>query len=164
MYLLLFDDEEFFNNPSFQLCCSFYNYFKLTLLKCKDSETQAFWNKINSLKRDDLEQFNQLTQNNTFISDATDFEAYYIVKLFEIISVSVLVKVNEEKPPIVVIFTKPQCLNYLSEQTKENFLLNQVSILCSAAIISVAIVSYHMFAGVREVVNQLKSFVNAKVW
>ena len=122
-YLYL-NDEEFFNNPSFQLCCSFYNYFKLTLLKCKDSETQAFWNKINSLKRDDLEQFNQLTQNNTFISDATDFEAYYIVKLFEIISVSVLVKVNEEKPPIVVIFTKPQCLNYLSEQTKENFLLN----------------------------------------
>ena len=122
-YLYL-NDEEFFNNPSFQLCCSFFNYFKHTLLKCKDSETQAFWNKINSLKKDDLEQFNQLTQNNTFISDANDFEAFYIMKLFENISVSVLVKINEDKPPIVVIFTKPQCLNYLSEQTKENFLEN----------------------------------------
>ena len=119
---LYFEDEEFSESPSFQLCCSFYNYFKLTLLKCKDSETQAFWDKIHCIKKDDLESFNTQTENETFISDGSDFEAYYVIKLFEQISRSVLVKTSEDKPPIFVIFTKPPCLNYLSLQTKNSFL------------------------------------------
>ena len=119
---LYFIDENLFDDPNFQLCCSFYNYFKITLLECQDTEALSFWNKINNIKEDNLMAYNLGTHNKTFKSDASDFEAYYVIKLFENISKSVLVKIKEDKSPMFVIYSKPPCLNYLSEQTKTNFL------------------------------------------
>lgn len=121
---LYFTDESFSSSSSFQLCCTMYHYFKLTLMQCKDSETVSFWNKIHNIKKEDLEYFNSSTTANTFTSDESDYEAFYVFKLFEKISKKVLVKVREDKPPIYIIYTKPPCLNYLSEQTKINFLAN----------------------------------------
>ena len=40
---LYFIDENLFDDPNFQLCCSFYNYFKITLLECQDTEALSFW-------------------------------------------------------------------------------------------------------------------------
>ena len=119
---LYFIDENLGKDPSFQLCCSFYNYFKITLLECKDTEAYSFWYKIGSITEDSLVSYNLSTHNKTLKSDASDFEAYYVIKLFENISKSVLVKIKEDKSPIFVVYTKPPCLNYLSEQTKNNFL------------------------------------------
>ena len=121
---LYFTNEEFSSSSSFQLCCTMYNYFKLTLLQCKDSETLSFWNKIHDIKEGDLDYFNEATAANQFTSDETDYEAYYVFKLFEKISKKVLVKIKEDKPPIYVIYTKPPCLNYLSRQSKIDFLTN----------------------------------------
>lgn len=121
---LYLSDESFCESSSFQLCCTMYNYFKLTLLQCKDDETENYWNKINSLKEEDIGNFNQSTNNGTFNSEKSDYEAYYVFKLFEKISKSVLVKVCEDKPPIYIVYTKPPCLDYLSEQTKVDFLSN----------------------------------------
>ena len=80
---LYFIDENLFDDPNFQLCCSFYNYFKITLLECQDTEALSFWNKINNIKEDNLMAYNLGTHNKTFKSDASDFEAYYVIKLFE---------------------------------------------------------------------------------
>jgi hypothetical protein len=119
---LYFTGENLFQDSNFQLCCSFYNYFKITLLECNDTEAQSFWTKINSINEDNLLSYNLGTHNKTFKSDASDFEAYYVIKLFENISKSVLVKIKEDKNPMIVVYSKPPCLNYLSEQTKINFL------------------------------------------
>ena len=119
---LYFTGENLFQDSNFQLCCSFYNYFKITLLECKDTEAISFWTKINAINEDTLLSYNLGTHNKTFKSDATDFEAYYVIKLFERISKSVLVKIKEDKSPMIVVYSKPPCLNYLSEQTKINFL------------------------------------------
>ena len=119
---LYFTGENLFQDPNFQLCLSFYNYFKITLLECKDTEAISFWTKINSINEDNLLSYNLGTHNKTFKSDASDFEAYYVIKLFERISKSVLVKIKEDKNPMIVVYSKPPCLNYLSEQTKTNFL------------------------------------------
>ena len=121
---LYYTDNEFSESPSFQLCCSFYKYFKLTLMQCQDRETQSFWKKIHSIKKYALNNFDELSEVGKFISEGSDFEAYYVIKLFEQILNNVLVKVNEDKPPIYVVFIKPPCLNYLSQQTKDNFLQN----------------------------------------
>ena len=120
---LYFQNDNLNQHPSFQLCCSFYNYFKLTLLESKDTETIGFWKKIMQINPEDLELYDSCTQNNNnFTSNASDYEAYYVIKLFEQISKSVLVKIKEDKNPIFVIYTKPPCLDYLSDQTKNNFL------------------------------------------
>ena len=119
---LYLSDENLFQDSNFQLCCSFYNYLKITLLECKDEEAFSFWSKIHSLLEENLVSYNLGTHNKTFNSDASDFEAYYVIKLFENISKSVLVKIKEDKVPMYVIYSKPPCLNYLSEQTKTNFL------------------------------------------
>ena len=121
---LYLSDENLFEDANFQLCCSFYNYFKITLLECKDEEALSFWSKINSILDESLSSYNLGVHNKTFNSDATDFEAFYVIKLFENISKSVLVKIKEDKVPMFVIYSKPPCLNYLSEQTKTNFLDN----------------------------------------
>ena len=119
---LYFTGENLFQDSNFQLCCSFYNYFKITLLECNDTEAISFWTKINTINQDNLLSYNLGTHNKTFKSDASDFEAYYVIKLFENISKSVLVKIKEDKNPMIVVYSKPPCLNYLSEQTKTNFL------------------------------------------
>ena len=119
---LYLSDENLFQDSNFQLCCSFYNYFKITLLECKDEEALSFWSKINSILDESLASFNAGVREKNFNSDGTDFEAYYVIKLFENISKSVLVKIKEDKVPMFVIYSKPPCLNYLSEQTKMNFL------------------------------------------
>ena len=121
---LYLSDENLFQDSNFQLCCSFYNYFKITLLECKDEEALSFWSKIHSLLEENLSAYNLGVHNKTFNSDATDFEAFYVIKLFENISKSVLVKIKEDKVPMFVIYSKPPCLNYLSDQTKTNFLNN----------------------------------------
>ena len=119
---LYLSEENLFQDSNFQLCCSFYNYFKITLLECKDEDALSFWSKIHSLLEENLASYNAGVSNKTFNSDASDFEAYYVIKLFENISKSVLVKIKEDKIPMFVIYSKPPCLNYLSEQTKTNFL------------------------------------------
>ena len=119
---LYFTDETLFQDTNFQLCCSFYNYFKITLLECKDTEAKSFWVKINDISEENLLIYNLGTHNKSFKSDTSDFEAYYVIKLFENISKSVLVKIKEDKNPMIVVYSKPPCLNYLSEQTKTNFL------------------------------------------
>ena len=63
-------------------------------MQCKDSETVSFWNKIHNIKKEDLEYFNSSTTANTFTSDESDYEAFYVFKLFEKISTKVLVKVR----------------------------------------------------------------------
>ena len=121
---LYLSDENLFQNSNFQLCCSFYNYFKITLLECKDDEALSFWCKIKNIHEENLSYYNMSIHNKTFNGDSSDFEAYYVVKIFENISKSVLVKIKEDKAPMFVIYSKPPCLNYLSEQTKQNFLDN----------------------------------------
>ena len=125
---LYFTDETLFQDTNFQLCCSFYNYFKITLLECKDSEAKSFWIKIKDINEENLLAYNLGTHNKSFKSDASDFEAYYVIKLFEKISKSVLVKIKEDKNPMIVVYSKHPCLNYLSEQTKTNF-LNTMTVL-----------------------------------
>ena len=83
---LYLSDENLFQDSNFQLCCSFYNYFKITLLECKDEEALSFWSKINSILDESLAFYNTGVHNKNFNSDGTDFEAYYVIKLFENIS------------------------------------------------------------------------------
>ena len=122
LFTLYLNDENLFQDSNFLLCCSFYNYFKISLLECKDEEALSFWNKINNILEENLSSYNLSTYNKTFNSDASDFEAYYVIKLFENISKGVLVKIKEDKAPMFVVYSKPPCLHYLSEQTKTNFL------------------------------------------
>ena len=105
--------ERFHVNNSMELTYNYEQYIEA----CKEREKF----RQNS---EDLEYFNSSTTANTFTSDESDYEAFYVFKLFEKISKKVLVKVREDKPPIYIIYTKPPCLNYLSDQTKINFLAN----------------------------------------
>ena len=120
---LYFQNEEFCHFPSFELCTSFYNYFKLILLTSHNNDIKHFWHKIRNIKNYDLDYFNKATENETFNSEASMFEAYYVIKLFEQISTAILVRTDENETNYV-IFTRPPCVYYLSEQTKYNFLQN----------------------------------------
>ena len=51
---LYFTGENLYQDSNFQLCCSFYNYFKITLLECKDTEAISFWTKITNINEDNL--------------------------------------------------------------------------------------------------------------
>ena len=117
---LYFQDEEFSHFPSFELCTNFYNYFKLILLTSHNNDIKHFWHKIRSIKNYDLDAYNKATEAGTFDSEASIFEAYYVIKLFEQISTAILV--TSEAQTNYVIFTRPPCVYYLSEQTKYYFL------------------------------------------
>ena len=120
---LYFQNEEFCHFPSFELCTSFYNYFKLILLTSHNNDIKHFWHKIRAIKNYDLDFYNKATENETFNSEASMFEAYYVIKLFEQISTAILVRTDENETNYV-IFTRPPCVYYLSEHTKYNFLQN----------------------------------------
>lgn len=120
---LYFVDETLAESSTFLLCCAMYNYFKLSLLQCKDEQTIAFWKKIQKISKEDKQRFNTLTSpNDSMKNEINTYEAYYVIKIFEVISRSVLVKINKDKPPMYVIYAQPPCVHYISNQSKNDFL------------------------------------------
>lgn len=131
---IYFDDEEFFSSQAFDLCSSFFTFFSLTELQYKNEESIDFLNKITSINKDALDDFNTRTDyshksafyssssENATTRDDFEFEAYYVIKFFREISKNVIVKVKENKPPIYVVYTMMPYLMYLSTDTKNEFI------------------------------------------
>ena len=58
------------------------------------------------------------------VNDESDFESFYVIKLFKEISRHVLVKINPNIPPIFVVYTIYPYSKYLSSDQKNEFLRN----------------------------------------
>jgi hypothetical protein len=129
---LYYNDDEFAQTPEFELCNAFYIYFKLSIVTHAHPETVSYWNKIHSLDLDSLYSFNKRAnktlENILEINDVernldeTDYEAYYIIKLFDQICKSVLVQIEGIEESVMVVYTVSSLLNYLSVNSKLEFL------------------------------------------
>ena len=58
------------------------------------------------------------------VNDESDFESFYVIKLFKEISRHVLVKINPNIPSIFVVYTIYPYSKYLSSDSKNEFLRN----------------------------------------
>ena len=126
---LYFEDPEFSQTKTFDLCNAFYHYFILTYIQYKNEETLDFWNKVHSQTPEALDAFNKRTkitneqENMTGpVSDDSDMEAYYVIKFFKEVSKYVLVKIKPEDPPVYVVYTIHPYSKYLSSDSKSEFL------------------------------------------
>ena len=126
---LYFEDPDFSQTKTFDLCNAFYHYFILTYIQYKNEETLDFWNKIHSLAPEAHEAYNKRTkitneQTNITgpVSDDSDMEAYYVIKFFKEVSKYVLVNIKPEEPPIYVVYTIHPYSKYLSSDSKAEFL------------------------------------------
>jgi hypothetical protein len=109
---LYFEDTAFSETRTFELCNVYYKYFILTYIQFKNEETIDFWNRVHNQTEETLSAYNKRSKlNNNLdasfgtINDESNFEAYYVIKLFKEISKHVLVKIKPEMPPIYVIYT-----------------------------------------------------------
>jgi hypothetical protein len=129
---LYYNDELFSETPEFELCNAFYIYFKLSIVTHNHPETVSYWNKIHNLDENTISSFNKRA-NKTLDNilavndvernlDESDCEAYYVIKLFEQIVKSVLVKMDGIEESVMVVYTVSSLLNYLSVNSKLEFL------------------------------------------
>ena len=128
---LYFEDTEFSETKTFELCSAFFRYFLLTYIQFKNEETIDYWNRIHSQTQETLHEYNRrskinnnLEANYGTVNDESDFEAYYVIKLFKEIIKYVLVKVKPDIPPIYVVYTVHPYSRYLSSDSKDEFLRN----------------------------------------
>ena len=126
---LYFEDPEFSKTKTFDLCYTFYKYFILTYIQYKNEETIDFWNKIHNITDEGLKSYNsrtiisnKLENLNGPVSDESDIEAYYIIKFFTEVSKHVLVKLKPEIPSIYVVYKIHPYSNFLSNDSKSEFL------------------------------------------
>ena len=126
---LYFEDTAFSETRTFELCNVYYKYFILTYIQYKNEETIDFWNRVHNQTEETLSAYNKRSKlNNNLdasfgtINDESNFEAYYVIKLFKEISKHVLVKIKPEMPPIYVIYTVHPYSKYLSSDSKDEFL------------------------------------------
>ena len=128
---LYFEDTEFSETKTFELCSAYFRYFILTYIQFKNEETIDYWNRIHSQTQETLTEYNRrsklnnnLDANYGTVNDESDFEAYYVIKLFKEIIKYVLVKVKPDIPPIYVVYTVHPYSRYLSSDSKDEFLRN----------------------------------------
>ena len=128
---LYFEDTEFSETKTFELCSAFFRYFILTYIQFKNEETIDYWNRIHGQTQETLNEYNRrsklnnnLDSNYGTVNDESDFEAYYVIKLFKEIIKYVLVKVKPDIPPIYVVYTVHPYSRYLSSDSKDEFLRN----------------------------------------
>ena len=126
---LYFEDTKFSETRTFELCNVYYKYFILTYIQFKNEETIDFWNRVHNQTDETLSAYNKRSKlNNNLgtsfgtVNDESDFEAYYIIKLFNEISKHVLVKIKPEVPPLFVVYTVHPYSKYLSSDSKDEFL------------------------------------------
>ena len=126
---LYFEDTSFSETRTFELCNVYYKYFILTYIQFKNEETIDFWNRVHNQTEETLSAYNKRSKiNNNLgasfgtVNDESDFEAYYVIKLFKEISKHVLVKIKPEIPPIFVVYTVHPYSKYLSSDSKDEFL------------------------------------------
>ena len=126
---LYFEDTSFSETRTFELCNVYYKYFILTYIQFKNEETIDFWNRVHNQTEENLSAYNKRSKiNNNLgasfgtVNDESDFEAYYVIKLFKEISKHVLVKIKPEIPPIFVVYTVHPYSKYLSSDSKDEFL------------------------------------------
>ena len=126
---LYFEDTKFSETKTFELCNVYYKYFILTYIQFKNEETIDFWNRVHNQTSETLSAYNKRSKsiNNLdasfgTVNDESDFEAYYVIKLFKEIIKHVLVKIKPEVPPIFVVYTIHPYSKYLSSDSKDEFL------------------------------------------
>ena len=126
---LYFEDTEFSQTCTFELCNVYYRYFILTYIQFKNEETIDFWNRVHNQTAETLSAYNKRSKlNNNLdtsfgtVNDESDFEAYYVIKLFKEICKHVLVKIKREVPPLFVVYTVHPYSKYLSSDSKDEFL------------------------------------------
>jgi hypothetical protein len=126
---LYFEDTKFSETCTFELCNVFYRYFILTYIQYKNEETIDFWNRVHNQTEETLSAYNKRSKvNNNLetsfgtVNDESDFEAYYVIKLFKEISKHVLVKIKSDVPPLFVVYTMHPYSKYLSSDSKDEFL------------------------------------------
>ena len=109
----------------------FFRYFILSYIQYKNEETIDYWNRIHSQTQETLNEYNRRSKiNNNLdakygtVNDESDFEAYYVIKLFKEIIKYILVKVKPDIPPIYVVYTVHPYSRYLSSDSKDEFLRN----------------------------------------
>ena len=126
---LYFEDTKFSESKTFELCKVYYKYFILTYIQFKNEETIDFWNRVHNQTPETLSAYNKRSKINnnldaTFgtVNDESDFEAYYVIKLFKEIIKHVLVKIKPEVPPLFVVYTVHPYSKYLSSDSKDEFL------------------------------------------
>ena len=128
---LYFEDIEFSETKTFELCNVYFRYFILSYIQFKNEETIDYWNRIHGQTQETLNEYNRRTKiNNNLdanyrtVNDESDFEAYYVIKLFKEIIKYILVKVKPDIPPIYVVYTVHPYSRYLSSDSKDEFLRN----------------------------------------
>ena len=128
---LYFEDIEFSETKTFELCSVYFRYFILSYIQFKNEETIDYWNRIHGQTQETLNEYNRRTKiNNNLdsnyrtVNDESDFEAYYVIKLFKEIIKYILVKVKPDIPPIYVVYTVHPYSRYLSSDSKDEFLRN----------------------------------------
>ena len=126
---LYFEDTTFSETSTFKLCNVYYKYFILTYIQFENEETIDFWNRVHNQTEETLSAYNKRAKlNNNLgasfgtVNDESDFEAYYVIKLFKEICKHVLVKIKPEVPPLFVIYTIHPYSKYLSSDSKDEFL------------------------------------------
>ena len=128
---LYFEDTEFSETKTFELCSVYFRYFILTYIQYKNEETIDYWNRIHGQTQETLNEYNNRSKiNNNLdakygtVNDESDFEAYYVIKLFKEIIKYILVKAKPDIPPIYVVYTVHPYSRYLSSDSKDEFLRN----------------------------------------
>ena len=128
---LYFEDPNFSQTKTFDLCNVFFKYFILTYIQYKNEETTDFWNRVHNVSDEVLFAYNKRTKISNkldglvgSINDESDLEAYYVIKFFNEVSKHVLVKMKPEVPPIYVVYTIHPYSKYLSSDSKSEFLRN----------------------------------------
>ena len=126
---LYFEDTKFSETKTFELCNVYYKYFILTYIQFKNEETIDFWNRVHNQTPETLSAYNKRSKLNNNLdaafgttNDESNFEAYYVIKLFKEIIKHVLVKIKPEDPPIFVLYTIHPYSKYLSSDSKDDFL------------------------------------------
>jgi len=126
---LYFEDVAFSETRTFELCNVYYKFFILSYIQYKNEETIDFWNRVHNQTTETLSAYNKRSKfNNNLessfgtVNDESDFEAYYVIKLFKEICKYVLVKIKPDVIPIYVIYTVHPYSKYLSSDSKDEFL------------------------------------------
>ena len=134
-----FDEEMPKKSDEFKLANNYYRYIKLLSIKNMSPDAEEMIKQVEKISEEESKRkfnlFNKTLKNTNEIAPInlinekeriinTEFiEHYFCIKFFEIITKVIEVRLAQEKRNQKIIFTVPSEIKYLSDMTKEEFLL-----------------------------------------
>ena len=78
---LYFEDTEFSETKTFELCSAYFRYFLLTYIQFKNEETIDYWNRIHGQTQETLNEYNRRTKINNNLD--ANYRTKFIPRKFE---------------------------------------------------------------------------------